>query len=145
MTRKTTNILLLISLVFNFAVMIVFISHLVELRNMRIPLPHPPGPRAGLLERHFNDVRPEHRRYMRLKQDFMRTMFEEDFDDQELEKKLDKIIVAQMEMERKLGERLILVRKELSAEEFRRCIRRDRFSPKRDQQNNLRKRMEERK
>ncbi|MFO7897023.1 MAG: hypothetical protein R6U84_08830 [Candidatus Cloacimonadales bacterium] len=129
MSSKTTKILLIISLVFNLAVLTVFAYHLLRERDFMsradFPVPHREQIRESL-----DEVRADHLAYMRAKRDFFAALQAEDPDFEELEKRLETTIERQLVMEKKLGRRMIEMRRELSAEEYRNFIRNDRFSPR---------------
>lgn len=129
MRSRTTKLLLIVSLVFNLAVLTVFSYHMLNYRNFVTRTDFPPHKRE-LIRENLAEIRDNHIAYMEAKQDFFAALQVEQPDFSELEEKLETTIAMQLEMEEKLGRRLIEMRRELSAEEYRNFIRNDRFSPR---------------
>jgi len=131
MRSKTTNLLLIISLVFNLAVLTVFVYHIIGKPDFMLRHDFPP-PRRELFREHLEEIRADHIAYMKAKRDFFVALQKEAPDFEELEKRLETTIEMQLLMEKKLGKRLIEMRRNLSAEEYREFIHKDRFSPRLD-------------
>lgn len=131
MTRQTTSILLIVSLVFNIAVLAVFVLHLVEGRRMMHQGPPPmPEERREMMKEHFNEVRPLQKEFQKSRKDFFEELSKEEFNQILVLEKMEISINNQIAMERKLGERVIKMRENLSAEEFRKTIFNNQFAPK---------------
>lgn len=129
MRRKTTNLLLIISLLFNLAVLTVFVFHLFRVPNSMMRAHFPP-PRREQFREHLDEIRADHIAYVKAKRDFFAALQVENPDFEELENRLETTIEMQLLMEKKLGKRLIEMRRSLSAEEYREFICKDRFSPR---------------
>ncbi len=126
MTRKTTNILLLMSLIFNLAVFLMFAVHIYKERQFfraMSPVYHPE------LRARLRKVQPMHQEYLRARADLFHFLRSEDFNIDTAHKKLDLIIKKQMRMERELGEELINLRQDMSLEDFNKMTQKDRFHP----------------
>lgn len=130
MTRKTTNILLLISLVFNLAVISMFTITFIRMREMRPRLRSGEKFPSEKVRNHLKEMKPIHQDYSEAKQAFFKVLRSDELDLEKAEKMLEITVQKQIVMEQKLGERLIELRKELSAEEFRKLASRQRFEPR---------------
>lgn len=127
MTRKTTNILLLISLAFNLAVISMFTVNLFRMREFGARKPFSAKLPHEQVRKHFKEMKPIHQDYIKSKRSFFKVLRSEKLDLEKAEEMLETTIQKQILMEKQLGKRLIELRKELSAEEFRKLASRKRF------------------
>jgi len=130
MTRKTTNLLLLISLVFNLAVVSMFTFHFFRMREFRPPMPRRGDTPHAKIRKQMKEVKPLHQSYIKAKMDFFKELRSDELDLKKAQEKLDITVQKQILMEKKLGEDLVELRQELTAEEFRKLGSRMRFEPK---------------
>lgn len=130
MTRKTTNILLLVSLVFNLAVVSMFTYNFFRMREFGPPMPREGDIPYEKIQRQLKNVKPIHQSYIKAKMDFFKELRSDELNLKKAHEKLDITVQKQILMEKKLGEGLIELRQELTAKEFRKLASRKRFEPK---------------
>lgn len=129
MSKKTVLILLIISLVFNFAFFGTFLYHRV---NFRPGLPGAIHGRPKLpihCREDFRELRKEmgekHRDYFIARRQFILSLLEEDLNEEQVIKKLENAIEKQTIKEKEIGLSFIKLRKEMTAEEARMFFRQD--------------------
>ena len=126
MSKNILFVVLIISLAFNIAFLGVFIYRRVLLSDM-----HRTPPRFHNIPTHCREEFMEEReRMLPLKMEFelskkrfMRSLTNEEFDRELLEKKLKETIDRQIRMEHEMGQLLIKLRSELSPEEIQNFFR----------------------
>ena len=120
MSKKTLFAIVIISLAFNLAFFGVFIYRRVLLHERHLPDPRfhhiPPQYRKGFLEDRESII-PFKVEFEFSKRRFMRTLMNEEFDRELLEKKLKETIGRQVRMEHEMGQLLIKLRSEMTPEE----------------------------
>ena len=115
MKRKLVFSLLLISLAFNVAFISVFVYHRLVVRRMMPPMGGPPPPEH--FQKHMQHLKPLNEDFHKQKQDFLRFLVSEDFDEDEAIRKLEETNSKQMVMEREMGIKLIEMRMKMTPEE----------------------------
>lgn len=120
MSKKTLLVIVIISLAFNSAFFGVFIYRRVLLHNRHLQDPRfhhiPPQCRERFLEDR-ESMLPLKVEFELSKKRFMRTLMNEEFDRELLEKKLKETIDRQVRMEHEMGQLLIKLRSEMTPEE----------------------------
>ncbi len=120
MSKKTLFAIVIISLAFNLAFFGVFIYRRVLLHDRHLPDPRfhhiPPHCRERFLE-DKESILPLKIEFELSKRRFMRTLTNEEFDRELLEKKLKETIDRQVRMEHEMGQLLIKLRSEMTPEE----------------------------
>ena len=121
MSKKILFVVLIISLAFNIAFLGVFIYRRVLLSDRSFPPPRfhniPPHCREEFIEERERML-PLKMEFELSKKRFMRSLTNEEFDRELLEKKLQETIDRQIRMEYEMGQLLIKLRSELSQEEI---------------------------
>ena len=127
-SKKLLIVLILISVMFNFA----FVGTFVFLHIMKISPQHIPPPFLGKIPMHYRGefhqnrkmIQPLRKDFIDSKRDFMQSLWEIDFDKELSQTKLTETIEKQVLMEEKLGKSLIDLRENMSDEEAKKMLHR---------------------
>lgn len=121
MSKKTTIIILIISLAFNLAFVGTFLLHRMILRpginNPMMEKPKLPIHCREDFRKLRKEVDEKHRDYLEARRRFVLSLIEEDLDEDQLLKKLDTAIEKQTLAEKEIGLSFIKLRKKMSPEE----------------------------
>lgn len=125
MKNSTYKILLAISIIFNIAFIGNVIYHKYIKKNPYEKMIHENNlPHNDMMRFHRAEMVRDRRNYVEKRREFIEMLMAPNFDEKALEKKLNLTIDKEKKMERKMGEHLIELRKNMTPEEAKRFFRR---------------------
>ncbi|MBT3168284.1 MAG: hypothetical protein HN952_07005 [Candidatus Cloacimonetes bacterium] len=119
MSKKIILILLMISLAFNIAVFLKIGMHIAENKMNCEMMEGCDSIQQNVMEK----ILPLRKDFHKSRRNFMQMVINPQISDEEILRKLDEMLNIQIEMERKLGENIIEMRKEMSSSELRKFLR----------------------
>ncbi len=121
MKQKSIKILITISLAFNIAFIGVYVYHALFSRSHSMMRDHRQMPPPIFRDRFdciMQDLRPDRVEFMEASHCFFKMITDPEIDDETLSFQLDEMISIQMEIEKKMGQGMIDIRKEMSPNEL---------------------------
>ncbi len=125
MSKKTLTIIFLVSVVFNLA----FIGTFFYLRFLSPVPPHRIPPErlipAEYREKYFTQrklLEPYHQELRKQRRNFLESLMQNDFDEKKSLEKLQLSLEKQKQVEKKLGEYLIQMRKSMTADQIKKYL-----------------------